>query len=190
MKYRPIGLDFESLPIRTRPHYPPEPVSFSLQLPTWRQPKFYAWGHRTGGNNTSFADAKRVLTEAYRLVSEPSPIVCHNTKFDLEVALEWFGLPLPSWHCVQDTMFLLFLDDPHQRELGLKPSAERLLGLPPEEQDAVKAWVLSNKKQLEADSLKSSASTAASSLARPAPSLGTPRATWWSPTPTVTSRAC
>ncbi len=149
MKFRPIGLDFETLPIRTRPHYPPEPVSFSLRLPEWRATRFFSWGHRTGGNNTSFADAKRALQAAYARVSESSPLVCHNTKFDLDVAEEWFGLALPPWHCVQDTMFLLFLSDPHQRELGLKPSAERLLGLPPEEQDAVKAWILAHKKELE-----------------------------------------
>ena len=46
-------------------------------------------------------------------------------------------------------MFLLFLDDPHQRELGLKPSADRLLGMAPEEQDAVKDWILTHKKELE-----------------------------------------
>jgi len=39
-------------------------------------------------------------------------------------------------------MFLLFLDDPHQKELGLKPSSERLLGMPPEEQDAVGEWLM------------------------------------------------
>ena len=42
-------------------------------------------------------------------------------------------------------MFLLFLDDPNQTELGLKPAAERLLGLPPEEQDAVGEWLIKNQ---------------------------------------------
>lgn len=149
MKY--VVLDFETNPIRTRPHYPPKPVSFSLQLPSWRKPKFFAWGHHTGGNNTSFEDAKRALTAAYELLGPQCHIICQNGKFDLDVAEVHFGLPLPYWEYCEDTMFLLFLHDPHQRELGLKPSAERLLGMPPEEQDAVKDWLLTHKKQLETD---------------------------------------
>lgn len=146
---RPIGLDFETEPIETRPHYPPVPVSFSLQMPTWKRPKFYAWGHKTGGNNTSREDAARVLKTAYAAVSERTPLLCHNGKFDMDVAEVHFRLPLPPWHCFEDTMLLLFLDDPHQRELGLKPSSERLLGMAPEEQDAVKLWLLTHKKELE-----------------------------------------
>lgn len=146
-----ITLDYETLPIRTRPHYPPEPVSFSLQLPTWKVPKFYAWGHRTGGNNCAKVDAHRILTEVYACVGGGAHLLCHNAKFDLDVSEAHFGLRLPDWRHYEDTMFLLFLDDPHQRELGLKPSSERLLGMPPEEQDVVKAWILFHKKKLEAE---------------------------------------
>lgn len=151
MKVKPIGLDFETRPIDQRPHYPPEPVSFSLQLPEWRAPKFYAWGHLTGGNNCSKADAARVLKTVWQRASPAEPILCHNVKFDLDVAEEWFDLALPPWDCYEDTMFLLFLEDPHQRELGLKPSAQRLLNMPPGERDAVQEWILAHKKQLEAD---------------------------------------
>ena len=148
---KPIVLDFETKPIQPRPFYPPEPVSFSLLMPTWRKPKFYAWGHLTGGNNCSKADAARVLKTAYSSVSTKTPLLCHNAKFDMDVAEEAFQLPLPPWHDFHDTMFLLFLQDPHQRELGLKPSSERLLGMPPDEQDAVKNWLLEHKAQLEAE---------------------------------------
>jgi DNA polymerase I len=151
MSITPITLDFETLPIQNRPNYPPKPVSFSLKLPNWKEPKFYAWGHKTGGNNCSFEDAKRVLEEAYASVSDATPLLCHNAKFDLDVAEEHFGLRLPDWRKFHDTMFLLFLDDPHQRSLGLKESAERILGLPPEERDAVKDWILTHKRQLESD---------------------------------------
>jgi DNA polymerase-1 len=150
-KLKPITLDFESDPIRNRPHYPPKPVSFSLKMPEDKAPKFYAWGHKTGGNTCTFEDAKRVLHAAYDRVTETTPLLCHNAKFDLDVAEVHFGLPIPDWRCWHDTMFLLFLQDPHQRSLGLKPSAERLLGMAPEEQDAVKDWVLTHKKQLEQD---------------------------------------
>lgn len=151
MQIRPIVLDFESEPIQERPHYPPLPVSFSLKLPEWRAPQFFAWGHKTGGNNTSLTDAKRALKAAYARVSETEPLLCFNNKFDMDVAETHFGLPLPDWRWFQDAMLLLFLHDPHQRELGLKPASARLLNMPPEEQDTVKAWVLAHKKQLEAD---------------------------------------
>lgn len=151
MKIKPIGLDFETEPIQTRPHYPPKPVGFSLQLPSWRKPKYFGWGHRTGGNNCSFEDAKRILHEAYQMASAKNPILCHNTKFDLDVAEVHMGLAVPPWHTFEDTMFLLFLDDPHQRQLGLKPSATRLLGMEQDERDAVEDWILEHKKQLEQD---------------------------------------
>jgi DNA polymerase I-like protein with 3'-5' exonuclease and polymerase domains len=152
-KIRPITLDFEGLPIehRSTGRYPPVPVSFSLKMPEWRAPKFFAWGHKTGGNNCSLDDARNILGEAYHRISEANPILCHNAKFDLEVSQKHFGLAIPPWHLFHDTMFLLFLEDPHQRELGLKPSAARLLGMAPEEQDAVKNWLLDRKAKLEAD---------------------------------------
>lgn len=153
MKLRPIGLDTETLPIGLRPagRYPPKPVSFSLKLPEWRKPQFFSWGQKTGGNNCSRDDAKNVLTEVYARASEAEPLLFHNAKFDLEVIQAEFGLQLPPWHCWHDTMFLLFLDDPHQRALGLKPAAARLLDMSQSERDEVEAWILEHKKQLEAD---------------------------------------
>lgn len=145
----PIVLDFETMPIETRPHYPPKPVSFSLKMPGWAAPKFFAWGHLTGGNNCNREDAEAALKSAYKAVSTATPLLCQNGKFDMDIAEIHFGLTPPPWHDFEDTMFLLFLEDPHQRDLGLKPSAERLLGLPPEEQDAVKDWILKHKSTLE-----------------------------------------
>jgi len=145
---KPVTLDFETLPIEPRPHYPPEPVSFSLKLPEWRAPRFFSWGHRTGDNNCTLADARRVLTDVWRSTTEARPLLCHNAKFDLDVAAVHFKLPVPDWRCWHDTMFLLFLSDPHQRALGLKPAAARLLGMAPAERDSVEAWVLEHKKAL------------------------------------------
>lgn len=152
MKIKPIVLDYETMPIGQRPkRYPPEPTSFSLKLPEWRAPKFYAWGQKTGGNNCSKADAKEVLHATYKRVNEETPLLCHHAKFDLDISEEHFGLRLPPWHCYHDTMFLLFLEDPHSKELGLKPSAARLLGMEQEERDAVEEWILEHKKELERD---------------------------------------
>lgn len=153
MKLRPFGLDFETRPIglRVDGRYPPRPVSFSLRRPEWKKARFFAWGHVTGGNNCSHDDARRILTEVYAEISEASPLIIFNAKFDLDVAEAEFGLALPQWRYVHDVMYLMFLDDPHQRQLGLKPSAARLLGREKAERDAVEAWVLEHKKQLEAD---------------------------------------
>src|SRR5688500_11747006 len=120
-------------------------------LPSWRKPKFFAWGHRTGGNNCTKADAARALAGAWEQITEETPYLGMNNKFDLDVAETHFGLQFPDWRLNHDVMYLLFLKDPHARELKLKPSAEKYLGLPPDEQDAVKDWVLTHKKQLEKD---------------------------------------
>lgn len=152
MKLKPITLDYESTPIGDAPEdRVPEPVSFSLQTPDMRAPRFWAWGHKTGGNNCTKAEAAKVLKTAYKQVTPQTPLLCHNAAFDTAVSELHFDLPVPNYTAFHDTLFLLFLDDPHQRELGLKPSAERLLGLAPEERDAVKIWLLEHKKQLEID---------------------------------------
>lgn len=44
-----------------------------------------------------------------------------------------------------DTMFLSFLRDPHSRDLQLKPMAQRILGLAPDERDAVDDWAKANR---------------------------------------------
>jgi DNA polymerase I-like protein with 3'-5' exonuclease and polymerase domains len=67
-----------------------------------------------------------------------------NAMFDLDVAECSWELPLPDWRKFHDSMFLIFLDDPHSDSLGLKQSAERLLGIKPEEQDLMKDWILAN----------------------------------------------
>lgn len=151
MKQCLLSLDFETLPIRPRPHYPPEPVGFSLRIPEWKVPRYFGWGHKTGGNNCNRADAARILKLVYQRVSREEPLLCFNNKFDMDVAEEHFGLVVPPWDHFHDAMFLVFLDDPHQRELGLKPSATRILGMKQDERDAVEAWVLEHKKQLEQD---------------------------------------
>ena len=40
--------------------------------------------------------------------------------------------------------FLIFLNDPHSPSLALKPTAERLLGIAPEEQDRMYEWIIAN----------------------------------------------
>lgn len=143
-----VSCDFETFAIRPRPEYPPPPVGVALQ-PFGRasagSPRYLAWGHPSG-NNTSLGDARAALL---RLWEDPQvQLVFHNASFDLAVAQERLDLPIPEWHRVHDTTFLLFLDDPHAKKLGLKASAERLLGERPEEQDELFDWIYRHRKAL------------------------------------------
>ena len=138
---RPTTVDFETLGITPRPDYPPVPVSVSIKKYK-KKPKFYAWGHITGGNNCSWMEAKQALEEVW---NSDDPVLFQNAKFDLAVAEEGFDLPPIPWQRLHDTLLLLFLHDPRQTELSLKPAAERLLGQEPEEQDAVADWLIANQ---------------------------------------------
>jgi DNA polymerase-1 len=60
------------------------------------------------------------------------------------------GMPELPWDKLFETMFLLFLDNPHAKELALKPACENLLGMPPEERDAVGDWLFEHESELHA----------------------------------------
>lgn len=136
---QPVTIDFETLPIEGRPAYPPVPVGVAIKWPG-KKSRYYAWGH-ADGNNCCWSEAEAALREAYA----SGAILFQNGKFDLDVAEVHFGLVAPPWTEVHDTLFLLFLDDPNQKELGLKPAAERLLDQPPEERDAVEDWLVEHQ---------------------------------------------
>jgi DNA polymerase I-like protein with 3'-5' exonuclease and polymerase domains len=136
---RPTTVDFETFPIEGRPDYPPVPVSVSIK--EWgKKPKFFAWGHVNGGNTCTRQDAINALQSVWK-----GPLLFHHAKFDLSVATEKLGLPMPSWDHVHDTMFMLYLDDPRARSFALKPAGERLLGMAPEERDAVADWLCTHQ---------------------------------------------
>lgn len=135
-----IGVDFETHAIEGRPHYPPQPVGVSIKWPQDKRSKYWAWGHPTN-NNCSFEEAKRELN---RVWASEHPVVFHNGKFDLEVAYVRMSMKKLPWQRVHDTMYLLFLDNPHALSLGLKPSAQALLGLKPDERDTVREWLIAN----------------------------------------------
>jgi DNA polymerase-1 len=137
---KPVTVDFETFGIKGRPEYPPIPVGVSIKFPG-KPAKYYAWGHAEG-NNCTWPEAKRALVEVW---DWKDGLLFQNGKFDVDVADVHMDLPIPRWDRIHDTMFLLFLDDPHQTELGLKPSSERLLGMAPEEQDEVGEWLLKHQ---------------------------------------------
>jgi len=137
---KPTTVDFETFGIEGRPSYPPMPVGVSIKR--WGQKsKYYGFGH-LDQNNCSWNEARDAVARAFKT---PGGVVFQNGKFDVDVAETWFDIPQPAWDKIHDTMFLLFLDDPHQIELGLKPASERLLFWAPEEQDAVAEWLVTNQ---------------------------------------------
>lgn len=137
-------IDFETLPIEARPAYPPQPVGMSIKCPEDKKAKYYAWGHPTE-NNCTKAEACRVLRGVW---GGSSPLLFHHAKFDVDVAQTHMGCGPIVWERVHDTMFLLFLYDPHAPDFKLKPASERILALAPEEQDAVKNWIFEHKRQI------------------------------------------
>jgi DNA polymerase-1 len=137
---RIICIDFETEAIQERPHHPPVPVGVAIgglgELPT-----YLAWGHPTG-NNCTRGQAEAALL---RVITPGVSVLCHNSKFDLDVLETHFSIPMPDWQNTHDTLFQLFLTDPHALSLGLKESAERLLGEKPTERDAVRDWLVEHK---------------------------------------------
>jgi DNA polymerase I-like protein with 3'-5' exonuclease and polymerase domains len=139
---RPATVDFETVAIDNRPFYPPPPTGVSIKY-HGKPSRYYSWGH-INGNNCSFEEASVALAEAYKC---PDGVLFHHSKFDMEVASSHMGLPAPdlAWEKVHDTLYLIFLDDPHQKNMGLKPTSERLLGMSPEERDEVGHWLVENQ---------------------------------------------
>jgi DNA polymerase I-like protein with 3'-5' exonuclease and polymerase domains len=135
-------IDFETHAIEKRPEYPPKPVGVSIKLPG-KKSRYFAWDHPEG-NNCTKQDAINALKTVWR---PGKGVLFFNGKFDVDVGETHLGMPrLPALE-MHDTMFMMFLRDPHSRELGLKPLAERFLGVPPTEQDDVKEWILERKNR-------------------------------------------
>jgi DNA polymerase-1 len=136
-----IYFDFETEAIAPYPDYPPKPVGVSIQVDDF--PAFYlAWGHPTE-NNCSRDMASFYLKWMWESEHE---LCCQNARFDMAVLIRWFPEVTTDWgpwERIHDTMYLLFLNDPLS-PLGLKPSADRLLDLPPEEQTAVRDWLVAH----------------------------------------------
>jgi DNA polymerase I-like protein with 3'-5' exonuclease and polymerase domains len=139
-----VTIDYETEKICPRPDYPPEPVGVAIHA-YGTPPRYLAWGH-PAGNNCTRGEALELLHQVH--ADEKAEVLYHNASFDLSVSVERLGLPMLPWHRVHDTMFLLFLHDPHAKNLGLKSSAESLLGWPPEEQDAVHGWIYAHRAEI------------------------------------------
>lgn len=131
-----ITIDFETQPIEPRPDYPPQPVGVAL-IPPGGRPTYLAWGHPTG-NSATFSDGRSVIRKAW---DSRGLLLFHNAAFDVEVAMEAFGVPMPDPERVRDTLVEAFLFDPNAGALNLKALAEVHLNRLPEERTALHAWL-------------------------------------------------
>lgn len=127
-------VDFETKGIASRPLYPPEPVGAAVKMPGGKR-HYYAWGHPTG-NNCDIETGRRMVRDAYAAKAT----VFHHSAFDMDVGHIHLNLPQPRR--AEDTLYLAFLRDPFERDLGLKPLGEKHLDIAPDAQDELKAWVL------------------------------------------------
>lgn len=125
-----IVIDAETAAIARRPDYPPKPCGWAVQFP----------GEKKG----SYQTVEKALPALKRAWASKLPIVGQHLKFDLDCAEVHHQLPPLPWERVHDTEYLLFLHDPHARSLSLKPSAHRILGIKPEEQDRLHDWIIKN----------------------------------------------
>lgn len=142
-----LTIDFETEAIDKNPIYqPPRPVGVSIK---WgdHPSKYYAWGHTTE-NNCSEQRGREILLES--LKQAKGEFLAHNSAFESAINLEYFGWENRDPLKVHDTMYLLFLTDPYAQSFALKPSAERVLGLAPDEQTELRDWILAHVPEAKA----------------------------------------
>jgi DNA polymerase I-like protein with 3'-5' exonuclease and polymerase domains len=140
-------IDFETDPIVGNPIVtPPFPRGCSILMPGC-DPVYYSWGSPHNDNNISFDSFHQYLT---RIRDSRMPMLFHNASFDLSVWNKYFcnavfqhGME-DNWDLIHDTQFLIFLYDPYSPSFSLKPSADRILGMSPEEQDRLFDWIVAN----------------------------------------------
>ncbi len=128
-------VDFESGGIKPRPQYPPRSCGVAIREPGVRS--YYLAHRHPCENNSTFTKNKRTL----KRVCDKYAVVFHNAKFDLEILWEEYKIFPKIYH---DTQALAFLHNPYAKTLSLKPLAEQLFDLPPDEQDALRDWILEN----------------------------------------------
>lgn len=132
-----VVIDFETRPIEPlRPAYPPVPVGVAIKRDA-QAPEYFGPG-----------DMERELR---RVWESGEPLVFHHAAFDLAVATERCGLPMPGADRIHDTMILAFLNNPYEPRLDLKSLATSHLGMPNEDVSDLHNWVLAHAREIEAE---------------------------------------
>jgi len=136
-----VAFDFESEEILPFPEYPPKPTMLGIYA-EGQEPRYFSWGHPEG-NNCKEEDARYYLKMFWD--NPDIELIAHNLPFDTLIAVKHWGFDLFRKGPIHDTMVQAFLLDPHARTIALKPLGEKYLGLPPDEQDAVLDWLVTNR---------------------------------------------
>lgn len=151
----PVFIDFETEAIGPRPlEYPPKPVGLAVLDRTGQFASGYlGFGHHIE-NTATFEEVKAFLTALWASGRE---ICCHNSMFDVDVAMAHFGLPFPDPKLLHDTLVLAFLHDPHADSLSLKDLSTKWLDDLPEERDELFMWLVENVPEVKRSPKKSGA---------------------------------
>jgi DNA polymerase I-like protein with 3'-5' exonuclease and polymerase domains len=145
----PVAVDFETEAIEAWPQYPPKPVGVSIWYPEAEAPVYLSWGHPSE-NNSTYEGARAALADIW-----DKELLFHHARFDTEVARVHMQLPYPKDPLVvHDTLFLNYLYDVHAPSLSLKPSAHRILNIPPDEKDELDKWLKAHNLRPGADICK------------------------------------
>lgn len=138
----PFVVDFETKRIINGSGLAPRPVGVSIKQ-MGAPSHYYSFGHPSG-NNCDEATARQALATVW---TSGDLVIFHNAKFDIGVAHEHWELPWLPEDRFDDTMYLLYLFNPIAPTLSLKPNSESLLGLPPDEQNSLRDWLISNQRK-------------------------------------------
>jgi DNA polymerase-1 len=123
-----IVIDFETLPITPTESWP-EPVGVAIQHGDGKK-EYVVGSHET---------MRKAIVSAMRRDPDGEIVMHNGVGFDLGVARRWLNLEIPI-NRVHDTMVLAFLDHPYGRH-ALKPLAEEILGMSPDEQQELRDWI-------------------------------------------------
>jgi DNA polymerase I-like protein with 3'-5' exonuclease and polymerase domains len=133
-----LTFDFETEGIVGNPIFnPPKPVGVSIKFDDLGS-RYYAWAHPSE-NNCSWEDGRAALITALK---RDSDWLAHNAPFEDAILREYFGVVKRDYTKFNDSQYLIFLHDPYAFSFSLKPSAERILGLAPDEQTELRDWIL------------------------------------------------
>jgi len=134
-----IVLDCETEAIVGNPiAHPPAMHGLAYKVPGY--PAGYLH-FRTEKANSKYSEVGDFLNNVW---NSNEPLLFHNAPFDLAVISREFHLPIPHWSRIYDTMYSVYLADPYAASLSLKPSADRYLGMAPDEQDELTEWIVRN----------------------------------------------
>ena len=84
-----VTVDFETMPIIAGSGLAPRPVGVAIKYPL-RESIYHAWGH-PGYNPNTWEEGRRALAHVW-----DRPLVFHNCKFDIGVAIQHLDLPWPE----------------------------------------------------------------------------------------------